>query len=144
MVNGPVKIRPLYIMLLTIILTLSCDESFRIVSCDDCLTSEPTEATIRLEVDATGVYGASIWIYEGNINDSILMRTDNVYGEYLEFLVVVNKKYTFRIDYNDRNGTRYTAINSVYPRVKLELEQCPDFPCYYIYDYKLNMKLKYQ
>jgi len=137
------KIRPMHIILIAIVVILSCDDNFIIVKCEDCLESEPTEAKIELKVDDIGGYNTTLFIYEGNIGDSILLRTERVYGETMEFFVSVNKRYTFRVDYFSSNGVKYSAINSVYPRVKLDLEQCTDLPCYYIYDNKLNMRLKY-
>jgi hypothetical protein len=137
------KIKPHHILFIAAILILSCDENFVIVNCADCLESEPTDANIILEVGKNGDYNAIVMIYEGNIEDSVLMRTAAISSETMEFTVGLNKKYTFRVDYYGKDGVKYSAINSVYPRVKLELEQC-DLACYYIYDNKLNMKLKYQ
>jgi hypothetical protein len=130
------KVKSLHIVFSVILIILSCDENFHIVNCSECLTEEPTEAKIELKVDDIGGYNARVIIYEGNIEDSIVVRTDNIYAETMEFIVGVNKKYTFRVDYFDNAGTKYIAINEVYPRAKLELEQCKDF-------HKLNMKLKY-
>jgi hypothetical protein len=137
------KIKPNHIIFLAVILILSCDENFVIVNCSDCLESEPVKANITLNVENNGDYNATVMIYEGNIGDSVLMEKAAISSETMEFTLVINKKYTFRVDYSGRDGVKYSAINSVYPRVKLELEQCSDMPCYYIYDKKLNMKLKY-
>ena len=125
-------------------LILSCDENFVIVKCEDCLDSEPYEATIKVEVDDNGSFEGKLTIYEGNIEDDIVVTSAPVYGNPMEFLVKINKRYTFKVEYTGNSGIKYTAINSVYPRVKLELEQCSNSPCFYIYDNKLNMKLKYQ
>jgi hypothetical protein len=137
------KIKPHHIIFLAVILILSCDENFVIVNCSDCMDSEPTEANITLNVEYNGDFNGTVMIYEGNIGDSVLMEKAAISSETMEFTLVINKKYTFRVDYFGRDWVKYSAINSVYPRVKLELEQCSDMPCYYIYDKKLNMKLKY-
>jgi len=136
--------KQLYIIIFTIIVILSCDENFVIVNCSDCLQSEPVEANIKLEMDDNGNYNGTIRIYEGNIEDSILWMSTVVYARTMEFTVQINKKYTFRVDYQGKNGVKYSAIDSAYPRVKFEAEQCSSGPCFYIYDNKLNMKLKYQ
>jgi hypothetical protein len=133
-----------HILLLAMILILSCDENYVIIKCSECLDSEPTEAKIIVKVEFTGGFQIMARIYEGNIGDSILLSTLIVNSNVLEYNVKINKTYTFCIEYTDSAGKKYFAINTVYPRVKFDLEQCSDFPCYYIYDNKLDMHLKYQ
>jgi hypothetical protein len=137
------KINPVPIILLVITMLLACDENFVIVKCEDCLDSEPTEARVSIDVDFGTSFGGEVLIYEGNIEDNILMSRSTGYGGNMVFMLEINKKYTFKVEYIGPEGVRYSAINSVYPRVKLELEKCSGSPCYYVYDNKLNMKIKY-
>jgi hypothetical protein len=137
------KINPVYTILLIIILLLACDENFVIVKCGDCLESEPIEATVLLEVDYGGGIAGEVKIYEGNIENNILTTSSIIYSKKMIFQLEINKKYTINVEYTVSGGARYSAINSVYPRVKLELEQCSVSPCFYVYDDKLNMELKY-
>ena len=137
------KIISWYIILLAFILSLACDENFVIVKCSDCLASEPVDALVTLETENNYDFTMTVMIYEGNLEDNILLGTYKSSLNVTEYNLIVNKKYTFKVEYTDSKGTRYIAVNTVYPRVKLELDQCPDSPCYYIYDNKLNMHLKY-
>jgi len=56
------------------------------------------------------------------------------------YFVSINKKYTITATYFF--GAKYTAVNSVTPRVRYSKDQCDD-PCYYVYDKTVNLKLKY-
>lgn len=138
------KINSLHIIFLVSLCILACDENFVIVKCSDCLDYEPTEANVALEIEDYGEYQIIITIYDGNLEDNIIINTIYVTSNTFEYNVRVNKKYTFKVEYNDLSGVRYIGVNSIYPRVRLETQQCPDGPCYYIYDNKLNMKLKYR
>jgi hypothetical protein len=122
---------------------LSCDENFVIVKCSECLESEPMDARVTLEVLNLGDYTIKLTIFEGDVEDNIIFDSYINPVDLTEYYLPVNKKYTFQAEYTDRNGVKYIAVNSVFPRVKLELEQCSVSPCYYVYDNKLNMKLKY-
>jgi len=137
------KQKVLYLILLLFTVILACDENFVIVNCDDCLFTEPTYAQISVELDHTSQYPAVVMIFEGELEDNILLNKSSAYSGKMEFSLQINKKYTFRVDYRGPDGSIYSAINSVYPRVKLELEQCSEVPCYYVYGNKLNMKIKY-
>jgi hypothetical protein len=138
------KLKLLSILLLPIMIGLSCDEHFIIVKCSDCIASEPVDAKITVNVENPEDFQILVSIYEGNLEDNILMSSFTIYSNELEYVAQINKKYTFKIEYSDRLGNRYIAVNTVYPRVKFEQDQCPDLPCYYIYDNKINMKLKYR
>jgi hypothetical protein len=132
-----------YILLFATAVILSCDESFVIVKCSECLESEPVEAKITVEFENYDVYNINLTIYEGKLEDNIVLGSYTNPVNSMEYYFPINKKYTFKAEYTDRKGVKYTAVNSVYPRVIMELEQCSVSPCYYVYDNKLNMKLKY-
>lgn len=137
------KISPLHIIFLAAILILSCDENFVIVNCSDCLDYEPKDTKITVEFENYGVYTIKLTIFDGNIEDNIIIGSYINPVNVMEYYFPVNNKYTFQAKYTDRNGITYIAVNSVFPRVKMELEQCNVSPCYYVYDNKLNMHLKY-
>jgi hypothetical protein len=143
MVKQVMKIRLLHFILLAIVIMLSCDENFVIVKCEDCLDSEPLDAKISCEFENYGVYTINLTIFEGNVEDNIIFGSYVNPANQIDYYLPVNKRYTFKAEYTDRNGIKYIAVNSVFPRVKLELEQCSTSPCYYVYDNKINMHLKY-
>jgi hypothetical protein len=143
MVKTAVKMKFWYFALTLMAIILSCDESFVIVKCSGCLESEPVEAKITVDFENYGVYTIKLTIYEGEVEDNIILGSYINPVNLMEYYFPINKKYTFKAEYTDRNGVKYIAVNSVFPRVKLELEQCSLSPCYYVYDNKLNMELKY-
>lgn len=132
------------IILSVFIIFMSCDEKILFVKCTDCTDTEPVEAS--LEVKLSGILGETsvvpqVRIYEGNIEDSILLGTFTVTDVVWQHTVAVNKKYTLSATYKTATDT-YVAIDSTTPRVKYDTQQC-DNPCYYIYGKSVNLRIKY-
>lgn len=131
-------------VILAFIICLSCDEKFIIVKCPDCIETEPVETKLEVKLDDSfhGVNLTSeVRIYEGNIEDSVLLGTYTINYSKFQPDVKVNNKYTLSATYTINNKT-YIAIDSATPRVRYEAHQC-DNPCYYVYDKTINLKLKY-
>lgn len=84
---------------------------------------------------------AIITVYEGNLEDGLIIATENVKEEYWEYEADLNKKYTFTATYIS-NGRTFITVDAIFPRVKYEKEKC-ETPCYFVYDRKVNLKLKY-
>jgi hypothetical protein len=123
---------------------LSCDEKLILVKCADCTEKEPVETAleVKLEYIHNGtIVNAQIKIYEGNIEDNVLLGTYSVYDQTWNHDVTVNKKYTLSATYKIGEAT-YVAIDSATPRVQYETKQC-DNPCYYVYDKTVNLSIKY-
>jgi hypothetical protein len=123
----------------------SCEESGIIVNCDECLSDEPVKVLIEVKLDINepyqSGYASNIKIYEGNLEDSLLIGSYWVQNDVWEFEADINKQYTFTATYVTSDKT-YIAVDSVFPRIKYEPDKCND-PCYYIYDKKISLKLKY-
>lgn len=123
------------------IFCFSCEErGLALVNCPDCTANEPTKTSLEIKLDINEFEMTDINIYEGNLEDSILYATfrsavSNTYA------VPVNKKYTVTATYNKPTG-KYITVDSAFPRVKYDKVSCQD-PCYYVYDKKVNLKLKY-
>ncbi len=129
--------RILFIVIL--IFTFSCEEKGWLVYCPDCNENEPL--TTNLEIRLSGELGSDIevFIYEGCIEDSVLLEHYN-YAKPSTYSLPVNKEYSGMAKYTI--GATYIAIDSATPRVKYEKEQC-DNPCYYVYDKILDLRLRY-
>jgi hypothetical protein len=130
---------------LVLIVFFSCENGF-FISCPDCLDEEPSNTllTIKLE-DSSNSSSKSIptiSIYEGNVEDNILLHRVQTSETTIEQQVLLNKKYTVTALYLI-NGKKYIAIDSATPRVKYDKAQC-DNPCYFVYDKNLNLKLKFE
>lgn len=133
------------LFLLSLTFFLSCEEKGWIVKCPDCTDKEPENAklTVKLDMPAVNMIPVKLNVWEGNLEDSIIYRqlVTNPGQTSTIISVPVNKKYTVTATYT-RNGDTYTAVDSAFPRIKYDEEQC-DNPCYYVYDRTINLKLKY-
>ena len=126
-------------------LLLSCDKPGSSVSCSDCTETEPTEVKVEITFDPyqEGMYKEpEINIYEGNIEDRILIKTYTPDSSPTEYSVYINKKYTITTTYY-YFGHTVIAVDSVTPRVRFESDQC-DKPCYFVYDNKVDLRIKYR
>lgn len=136
----------LYILLLSFSLIFSCDENPYFVDCRECYEEEPEFATIILKLDkhlSGGILPATlIKIYQGNIEDNVLLNSYFISHNKWEVDVAINKKYTITATYTDMHGVKFTAVDTAYPRVRYEKSQCEN-PCYYIYDKVVNLAIKY-
>lgn len=131
------------IMLLLLSVGFSCEKPY-LVQCDDCLEEDPVNArvTVRLS-DELNVSGIEILVYEGDLDDNIMYNISNtmVYDRMI-ITVPVNKKFTFVAVYSMSSGV-YRAVDSATPGVRYDKEQCEE-PCYFVYDNKVDLRLKYQ
>jgi hypothetical protein len=123
----------------------SCEKQGFTVYCPDCTVNEPKVADLDVYVETNNIKTGTviiIKIYEGNLEDSVLIRSDT-YPAYLatNFAVTLNKKYTLTATYYIANNV-FIAVDSATPRVKYTREQC-DNACYYIYDRTIDLRLKY-
>lgn len=103
---------------------------------------EPVDVNVEVTLDSKGTEEPLISIYEGNIEDNILIKSYFINTGVTEVNLKVNRKYTFTARYEELGGNICVVVNSVYPRVRYETNQCEE-PCYYVYDKKVKLKLKY-
>lgn len=127
-------------LLIIIAVLFSCEEQGFLVNCDNCIKKEPTEATLEMQIDRPNASGTTIRIYEGNLEDNILLATFIAFSENPTFEVPLNKKYT--VTATGHLGGSYTAVDSATPKVKYVKDLCSD-PCYYVYDKVLKLKIRY-
>jgi hypothetical protein len=132
-------LRILFFILLVI--SFSCEDQTFIIHCADCKADEPKEAELYAKLDTKYYYGSLIKIYEGNLEDSILVGSYTSYGSSFTQMVTLNKKYTITATYYESDN-KYIAVDSATPRVKYDKSQC-DNPCYYVYDTDCDLRLKY-
>jgi hypothetical protein len=126
---------------LILVLSFSCEDQGFIVECSDCTADEPVTAELYAKLEPDYYYGALIRIWEGNLEDSILMGSYTSYNKTFTQEVTINKKYTITATYYGSNDT-YIAVDSATPRVKYDKSQCED-PCFFVYDRKCDLRLKY-
>jgi hypothetical protein len=134
-----------YIFILSIIFLFSCDKSTLFLPCSGCTATEPTEAVLEIKVQGPNgkddVYGTIIRIYDGNLEDDVLLTSFESTGLNLTYTAKISKKYTFTATYFI-NGSSYTTVDSVEPVTIYEKDKCTD-PCYFVLDKAVDLRLKY-
>jgi hypothetical protein len=131
------------LIFILLVLVFSCEKDF-VTNCQDCTTEEPVnvELTIYIDYPVSSDKNATISIYEGNLEDSILIESYSIQGrDATYFKALINKKYTVTASYSYGDKT-YVAVDSTIPRVRFVSDSCKE-PCYYVYNKSLNLKLKY-
>lgn len=137
------KIIPIILISFILTILFSCEEQGWFIRCPDCILTEPAEAVLEAKIDPFNMsnFVTTIKIYEGNLEDSILIGTYQTYAEKFYHTVSLNKKYTITATYYSY-GIYHTAVDSATPRVKYEKSLCEN-PCYFVYDRLLDLRIKY-
>jgi hypothetical protein len=125
-------------------LLFSCDKPGLFISCKDCTEQEPVDAMINVKIDLFSEtnYYPDINVYEGNLEDGLLINTYTSDGGPFSFSEPINKKYTITATYYI-NGICYIAVDSTTPKVQFEGDRCGK-PCYIVYDNKVDLRVKYK
>lgn len=138
-------IRKYYIIIICVLLTFcfSCEkQALLLVDCNECNEQEPSTTNIIIKLDQSVIHITEVKVYEGYLEDNILYKSLTTENTETSVLVHLNKMYTVTATYKELNDDVYIVVDSVYPRVKYEEDQC-DNPCYVVYDNELNMRVKY-
>jgi len=129
------------ILLLLIVFSFSCEEQVLFINCQDCLADEPSNTVLDFNLNFINNAGVLLNIYEGKLEDDILIDSFNIFSAPFSYDASINTEYTVTATYNI-SGKEYVVVDSATPRVKFDKNQC-DNPCYVVYDKVLNLKLKY-
>jgi hypothetical protein len=133
-------LRIAFIFMVTVF--FSCEKQGLFVKCQDCTADEPLKTNLEFKVDFSYSGLILIRIYEGKLNDSILIKTfEPRSSPWFDYEVTVNKEYTATATYYISDN-RYVAVDSATPRVKYDKSQCDD-PCYFVYDRIVDLRLKF-
>jgi hypothetical protein len=117
----------------------SC-EDIVIIKCTECTSEEPLTAYLEITLDVTSG-GSFISLYEGNLENGIILTQFANFSNNAYYKVPLNKSYTLTAEYKIE-GSTYIVVNSVMPKVRFDEDQCTE-PCYFIYDKKIDLRLKY-
>jgi len=130
-------------LLLPFIFTSSCEKIFPIVDCNECLDYEPYQATVKVKTGHNyTVFGyVTVNVYEGTDTSGEKIKTYFPTSQTSVVDLTLNKTYTIEAIYLDK-GKRYRALDSVKPSVKYTDSEC-DSECWYIYNNKVDLRLKY-
>ncbi len=133
----------LKILLLLFLLMQSSCEDTSIYNCDDCNEEEPydCELSIKLYNAYNTVENVHVTIYQGKVEDDLVIYDRIERAESIKIRVPLNAEYSVKSEYT--NGERrIISINSIFPKVEYLEDYC-DVPCYFIKDYKVDMRIKY-
>ena len=138
-----IKILTETIVFLALIICFSCENvEPLIINCYECYSDEPDQAEIVIKLEEIlNPEPIFVKIYEGNLEENLLKETISTNSESINLKVALDKIYTITATYYI-DGSYYTAVNSLNPRIKYDEAQCEE-PCYYVYDRVVNLKLKY-
>jgi hypothetical protein len=118
----------------------TCDENGWFLKCSECNQEEPVSAILNIKLTDTES-PVHLMVYEGELEDGVVYGSVQTGGTECSFTVPLNKKYTVTAEYLI-NGITYISVDMLTPRVKYVEDQCNN-PCYFVYDRKINLSLKY-
>lgn len=124
-------------------LQFSCDKR-NLDLCPDCMETEPVNIKLYVTFDP---YQGDMYlppvikVYEGNIEDNLLLITIEPDASPEEIPVMINKKYTITATYY-YYGHNVIAYDSTTPRVRSNNHDCGKL-CYFGLDNKADLRLKY-
>ncbi|HLN21937.1 MAG TPA: hypothetical protein VK213_12665 [Bacteroidales bacterium] len=123
------------------IFLFSCEEDSPFINCDECLQTEPLNATVILKLDERRNAIVPVEVYSGFLEENINFASFRFGSPQAEIQLPLNSLYTITATYT-YEGRTYTAVDTAYPRVKFSEDQCDD-PCYYVYDNVADLRIKY-
>jgi hypothetical protein len=135
-------IRLITICILTFIFSCQKGDLFQ-SRCANCFTAEPTQADVEVLLTPYSYsnYKTTISIYEGYLQDSILIQRFETSSSTWSHTMGINKTYTFVARYY-KDGKFYEAINSIRPAVKYEQFLCVN-KCYRVIGNQCDLRIKY-
>jgi hypothetical protein len=136
--NSPFKVA------LALLVLFSCEEG-GITDCDNCEPGGINQPQLTIYIRNSEYVPANplVTIYEGAIEDSIVLRRMSVNESYsyITYDAVLYKDYTATLEFF-LNSVRYMAIGAACPKVRYDESSC-DEPCYYLYDNIIDLRLRY-
>lgn len=132
----------IYLLFAILLLLLSCDDKIIIVNCSDCTADEPEKADIVLKLEPETGSFVLVRVYRGPLEDNIMIDSFTTESTQYTYTADLNTKYTFTAEYLLVTGTTIVVVNSAYPRVKYEKDQC-EHNCFFVYGNKVNLRIKY-
>ncbi len=124
--------------------TVSCNpEEWFILDCSECYTEEPevAEINVKLTINQTN-RRVPVRVYEGRIEEEILILEDTVLTDTWSAILPVNRYYTVTADYRGHSVYYITAIDGAFLRTEKIRTRC-DRPCWVVRGNSFNVKLKY-
>lgn len=135
--------RPVYCISLLFLLLLSCEDRF-VTDCRKCTEEGIGDVKLELFLGGSTVnepFYKIVTVYEGAIEDSLILRRFGSEMGYMEIDAMLYKNYTVTLGFSIK-GKRYITVDAVCPKVRYDESSCK-LPCYYIYDNVADLRLRY-
>lgn len=124
-------------------LLFSCEEGF-VTDCRECVAEETGNVKLEILMGGSPVYEPvykTITVYEGAMEDSLILRRFGTELGYLEIDAMLYKNYTVTMHFAVK-GVNYISVDAACPKVRYDESSC-DQPCYYVYDNVVDLRLRY-
>lgn len=135
--------RPVYRISLLFLLLLSCEDGF-VTDCRECVEGRIGDVKMELFLGGSAAYEPfykTVTIYEGEIEDSLILRRFGTERGYMEIDAMLYKNYTVTLQFAIK-GKNYISVAAICPKVRYDESSC-DQPCYYVYDNVADLRLRY-
>lgn len=134
---------PLFIATV-LLLTMNTCEELRPVQCDSCYEEIPSNIYLEVELSVEMTYRlpAIVTIYEGPIEDNVVLDVLETNSRMFRYPALKYKDYTFTVEYEikDRN---YIVVASARPEIIYDDSSC-SVPCYYVINNYVDLRLRYE
>jgi hypothetical protein len=127
-----------------VIIVFSCEKEDPTILCGECINEDPFQINLYISFDPykDGMHMPPVVnVYQGNIEDSVLVRTIFPEISPVNVLLSVNIKYTITATYY-YIGKNIIAFDSTTPKAKYKGTVC-DKPCYLPYNNEVDVRLRY-
>ncbi|MCU0378294.1 MAG: hypothetical protein MUC78_08540 [Bacteroidales bacterium] len=113
------------------------------VPCNECKEQYPSRIYLEIDLANPSETPVSILVtvYEGPIDDNIVLYEFTTAAQTYLLDALLYKDYTVSARYV-YNGKTYIAVDTATPSIHFEEETC-EVPCYYVYNNKIDLRLRY-
>jgi hypothetical protein len=120
----------------------SCENNRKDI-CSKCVNNINGDSKLCIHISIIGDNSSyfPVKIYEGPLENNNLLFEMVMYTDYIEVPVMPDKEYTVTASYTI-GGKKYVAVDSARPKIQYDDSTC-DFPCFYVSDNDINLRLKY-
>lgn len=134
--------RTLTTITIMMLLLHSCDGP-GFVPCNECDEQYPDRIYLDLNLASPSQTPVTmqVTVYEGPLDDNIVLYEFSTASQTYLLEALLYKDYTVTAR-SVHNGKTYIAVDTATPSIHFEEDAC-EVPCYYVYNNKLDLRLRY-
>lgn len=134
--------RTLTAITIIILLLHSCDGP-GLFPCSECNEQYPARIYLELELadPSQTPVNVQVTVYEGPVDDNIILYEFSTAAQTYLLDALLYKDYTVTAR-SVYDGKTYIAVDMATPSIHFEEDLC-EMPCYYVYNNKLDLRLRY-